>query len=509
MAEAVPVSEQAAPQPASPERRGVERHAVVVIGAGISGILVGIKLLGAGITSFTILEKAHDLGGTWRDNVYPGVSCDVATHLYVYSFLPNPSWKSRFTPGQEIWNYYRRAAERFGVTGHMRFNEEVTHARWDGDGWLVTTAAGTTLFASVVVTAAGRLVEPTVPEIPGVEDFGGPVLHTARWDRGVETAGKRIGLVGNGSSGTQLLVALEPQVEQLTLFQRTPQWILPVPNLPIPLRRRLALRFIPGKARQNYLTLQTGTEERGIDAMGTKEQRRSRDEMCFAGLASVKDPELRAKLTPDYEPGCKRMVISGSFYDAVQSPRVKVVTDSIEHVERGCVITSDGERHELDVLVLATGFDGQRYLRPMQLTGTDGVKLDELWSDGTPNYRSVAIPHMPNWFMVNGPYSPAGGASVVGIAEAQTGYVMQLVTKALEEQVALSPRPECSDEWLQGVRKAASETVWGTGGCQSWYLDAEGVPTMNPIPLSRLQDEMRTPELADFVVTPLTERAEA
>jgi cation diffusion facilitator CzcD-associated flavoprotein CzcO len=505
---AVPVNEQAASLGTSPDQSGIERRAVVVIGAGISGILVGIKLLDAGVTDFTILEKADDLGGTWRDNVYPGVSCDVATHLYVYSFLPNPSWRSRFTPGEEIWDYYRRAARKFGVTGHMRFNEEVTHGRWDGEGWQLTTARGTRLFASVVVTAAGRLVEPTLPEIPGLEDFEGPVLHTARWDQAVETKAKRVGLVGNGSSGTQLLVALEPDVAQLTLFQRTPQWILPVPNLPIPLRRRLALRFIPGKARKNYLTLQSGTEERGIDAMGTKEQRQSRDEQCLAGLASVQDPELRAKLTPDYEPGCKRMVISGSFYAAVQSPRVEVVSEGIDHVEHDAVITADGQRHEIEVLVLATGFDGQRYLRPMQLQGLDGVELDELWRDGTPNYRSVAIPHMPNWFMVNGPYSPAGGASVVGIAEAQTGYVMQLVAKALTEGVALSPRAEPADEWLQGVRKAASETVWGTGGCQSWYLDQEGVPTMNPIPLSVLQEEMRTPELDDFLVAPLTPRGE-
>jgi cation diffusion facilitator CzcD-associated flavoprotein CzcO len=464
--------------------------------------LAGIKLLEAGITSFTILERADDLGGTWRDNTYPGVSCDVATHLYVYSFLPNPSWRSRFTPGKQIWDYYRRAADRYHVTEHIRCNEEVTTATWDGEGWHVTTAAGTKLFAPVVITATGRLVEPTLPEIDGLSDFGGPVLHTARWDESVETEGRRVGLIGNGSSGVQVLIALEPSVERLTLFQRTPQWVLPIENAPIPLRRRLALRFIPGKARQNYLELQAGTEQRGIDAMGTKEQRRSRDESCYEGLATVRDPELRAKLTPDYEPGCKRMVISGSFYDSVQSPRVEVVTDPIDHVEPGAVVTRDGVRHELDVLILATGFDGQRYLRPMQVTGTDGVTLEELWSEGTPNYRSVAIPNMPNLFMVNGPYSPAGGASVVGIAEAQTGYVMQLVTMALSDGVALSPSPARADEWLQGVRKAASETVWGTGGCQSWYLDSEGVPTMNPIPLSTLQAEMAAPDLGDFVVTP-------
>jgi cation diffusion facilitator CzcD-associated flavoprotein CzcO len=480
-----------------------EELSVVVIGAGISGILVGIKLLEAGITSFAILERADDLGGTWRDNTYPGVSCDVATHLYVYSFLPNPSWKSRFTAGDEIWRYYRRAAKKFHVTEHIRFNEEVAEASWNGEGWKLTTAGGTKLFAPLVVTATGRLVEPRYPDLRGLDDFGGPVLHTARWDDDVETTNKRVGLIGSGSSGTQVLVALEPTVERLTLFQRTPQWILPTPNAPIPLWRRLALRFVPGMARKNFLSLQAMTEERGIAAMGDKEQRRSRDETCRQALASVRDPELRHKLTPNYEPGCKRMVISGEFYNSVQSPRVEVVSDTIDHVEAGAVVTADGLRHELDVLILATGFEGQRFFFPMRVTGADDVELDELWRDGTPNYRSVAIPHMPNWFMVNGPYSPAGGASVVGVAEAQVGYVMQLVKLALERSVAISPSPERSDEWLASVRRAASETVWGTGGCQSWYLDGHGVPTMNPITLSQLERELATPELADFAMAAL------
>ena len=506
MTEAAGGSSQSARSLAPHDDTEVEQFSVVVIGAGISGILAGIKLLDLGITSFVILERAGDLGGTWRDNTYPGVSCDVATHLYVYSFLPNPSWRSRFTPGAEIWRYYRRAAEKFHVTEHIRYGEELTEASWDGEGWNLRTAAGKRLFARVVITATGRLVEPRFPQITGLEDFDGPLLHTARWDEDVQTTAKRVGLIGSGSSGTQVLVALEPVVENLTLFQRTPQWVLPTPNAPIPLWRRLALRFVPGMARRNFLSLQAMTEERGIAAMGDREQRRSRDESCRAALASVRDPELRHKLTPDYEPGCKRMVISGEFYGSVQSPRVEVVTDAIDHVEAGAVVTVDGRRHELDVLILATGFDGQRFLLPMQVTGADGVQLDDLWRDGTPNYRSVAIPHMPNWFMVNGPYSPAGGASVVGIAEAQMGYVLQLVTLALDRSLALSPSPERSDEWLAGVRAAASLTVWGSGGCQSWYLDEHGVPTMNPITLSVLEREMAAPELADFIVTALEKR---
>jgi cation diffusion facilitator CzcD-associated flavoprotein CzcO len=478
-------------------------HSVVVIGAGISGILVGIKLLEAGITSFVILEKAGDLGGTWRDNTYPGVSCDVATHLYVYSFAPNPKWQNRFTSGDKILDYYRGIARRRGINRFIRFNQEVTRAQWTGSSWRIHTSSGDTLEAAVVITAVGRLHQPKFPEIDGLADFGGPVIHTSQWDHAVETTGKRIGLIGNGSSGTQLTVALATRVAQLTIFQRTPQWILPVPNEAIGRRKRLALRLIPGSARKNYVTLQRGTEERGMAAMGTKEQRRARDQMCFDGLATVRDPDLRRKLTPDYEPGCKRMVISERFYDAVQEPTVEVVTEKIERVDAHAVITTDGVRHELDVLVLATGFLAQAFLQPMQVEGQDGIGLDDVWRQTTMNYRSVAVPHMPNLFMINGPYSPGGSASVVGIAEAQVGYVMQLVTEALGRGVALTPDPERSAILLEGVRQAAKETVWGTGGCSSWYLDAEGVPTINPIPLSELTRQMAKPDMDDFIVVPL------
>jgi cation diffusion facilitator CzcD-associated flavoprotein CzcO len=486
-----------------PDTTDQSPYSVIVIGAGISGVLVGIKLLDAGITSFLILEKAADLGGTWRDNTYPGVSCDVATHLYVYSFAPNPKWESRFTSGDKILEYYRRVARRRGVNRFIRFNEEVTGARWTGSSWHIQTSNGNELEAAVVITAVGRLHQPKFPEIQGLEEFGGPVIHTAQWDHAVATTGKRVGLIGNGSSGTQLTVALAKSVAQLTIFQRTPQWILPVPNEVIRRRKQMALRLIPGAARKNYTMLQRGTEERGVAAMGTKEQRRDRDQMCYDGLATVRDPDLRRKLTPDYEPGCKRMVISERFYDAVQEPSVQVVVEKIERIDPGAVVTADGVRHQLDVLVLATGFHAQAFLQPMQVIGENGIALDDVWRETTMNYRSIAVPHMPNLFMINGPYSPGGSASVVGIAEAQVGYVMQLVTEVLGRGIALSPDPDRAALLLDEVRLAANATVWGTGGCSSWYLDDEGIPTINPIPLSELQRQMSKPDFDDFIVVPL------
>lgn len=471
---------------------------VLVIGAGISGILVGIRLRQAGIESFTILEKAETLGGTWRDNTYPGVACDVAAHLYVYSFEPNPSWRRHFATGPEIWEYYDRIARKYGIVDHIRYGTEATSARWTGAAWEISTADGETFEAEIIVTAMGRLHHPLEPDIARLDEFTGPVIHTARWDHDVATAGKRIGVVGTGSSATQLTVALADEVEKLTLFQRTAQWVLPVADSPHPLRRRVAFRIAPALAKRYYRKLASFTAARGAAATGTPEQRAPRDAMCRAALATVEDPVLRAKLTPNYEPGCKRMVISERFYEAVQKPTVEVVTEGIDHVEPDGIVTKDGLLHPLDVIVLATGFRSQDFLYPLQLSGEDGVTLDEVWADDTLNYRSVAIPHMPNLFMINGPYSPGGSASVVGIAEVQVGYVMQLIEHIARNGGALVPSPERSAELLAEVRTAASATVWGTGGCQSWYLDATGVPTINPIPLPELAEELAVPHWADF-----------
>jgi len=472
---------------------------VVIIGAGIAGILMGIKLRERGWTDFTILEKADSLGGTWRDNQYPGAACDVPAHLYVYSFAPNPAWRTRYAKAPEIWQYYHDQAKRNGVLPHIEYGKEVTACTFGGAGWQVTTRDGGSYPADVVITGVGRLHQPNLPDIPGAGSFAGPSFHSACWDHSLDLEGKRLGVIGTGSSAVQIVSALADKVAVLKLFQRTPQWVFPLPDAPIPLKRRLKYRLWPGALERQYLKLEREIDERAGRAALDARVRAETARLCKAGLASVRDPDLRAKLTPDYEVGCKRLVISGTFYDAVQKPAVDLVTCGIHHIEERGVVTGDGALHELDALVFATGFKAHAFLRPIELVGEGGVTLDDVWADLPLNYRTVAIPHMPNFFMVNGPYSPGGSASVVGIIEVQTGYVLQLLDRIAKENVLLTPRKDAAREWLDGVRELARQTVWATGGCNSWYLDQTGTPAYNPVSITELKSSMAEPAMDDFI----------
>ena len=482
---------------------------VVVIGAGVSGILAGIKLRERGWRDFVILEKAETLGGTWRDNVYPGVACDVPAHVYVYSFAPNPAWKTRYAKGPDIWRYYHDVARRHGVLDHIDYGKDVAHARFDGARWTVTTADGSSYEADVVIGAPGRLRDPKLPEIPGMESFAGPSFHTARWDTSVSVKGKRVCLIGAGSSGVQILSAIAGEVAHITQFQRTPQWVMPVMDERISWWDRLKFRLFPQTVRDTYRRMLDFSNERGALAFESKEARAERDQMCVDGLQRIRDPELRAKLTPDYDVGCKRLVMSETWFEEVQRPNVSIVTEAIERIEPEGVRTADGTLHECDILVYATGFDAHAYIRPMKLTGEKGVTLDELWADLPLTYRSVSIPHMPNFFMLNGPSSPGGSASIVGIVETQWAYIAQLLDRIAGEGVTIAPREDRAREWLATVRERAGNSVWATGGCQSWYLDKTGTPAYDAVSLPQLQESLATPVMEDFEVRPIAEKTTA
>ena len=472
---------------------------VLIIGAGIAGILMGIKLRQRGRTDFTILEKAETLGGTWRDNQYPGAACDVPAHLYVYSFAPNPAWRSRYAKAPEIWQYCRDQAKRNGVLPHIEYGKEVATCEYASNGWTVTTKDGGTYHADVVITGVGRLHQPNLPEIAGAANFAGPSFHSARWDHSINLDDKRIGIIGGGSTGVQITAELAGKVPALTLFQRTPQWVFPLPDAPVPLKKRLKYHLLPGAAKRQYRKLEAEIDERAGRAALDASVRAVTEKLCRDGLASVRDPELRAKLTPDYEVGCKRLVISGTFYDAIQKPGVELVTGGIDHIEERGVVTKDGELHEVDLLVYATGFKAHAFLRPIRLTGEGGISLEDVWEDLPLNYRTVAIPHMPNFFMLNGPYSPGGSASVVGIIEVQVGYVMQLLSHIADKAVQLAPKEDATRRWLDGVRDIARQTVWATGGCNSWYLDKTGTPAYNPVSITELKASMAEPVWGDYI----------
>jgi cation diffusion facilitator CzcD-associated flavoprotein CzcO len=475
---------------------GKLRHLrVAVIGGGMAGVLVAIRLKQAGVEDFVVFEKGDAVGGTWRENHYPGLHCDFPSHVYRYSFHPNAEWSTRFSPGPEIRSYFEEAARTFGVFDRIRFNREVVETRWDRDHWQVRTQDGSVYLADAVVAATGFLHVPRIPNLPGLKDFSGASFHTTRWNHGVEIDGERVGVIGTGATATQLVCALADRVSKLVIFQRTAQWVAKVDNPAIGEEERATFRADPATMTAHFESLykeMIGLADGAI--LGRNPGLRQWLESNVRdNLDSVKDPELRKKLTPDYKVGCKRLVMSPSFYENVQKPSCQLVTETIERVAPEGVITADGVLHPLDVLVLATGFDPQAYFLPMKVIGEEGRTIDDVWKEGPVAYRAMTIPHMPNFFMIEGPFSPTANVSAILIAEWQTDYIMRCLSVIAERNVALTPDPQRTRELLQGYRRGTRETVWFTGGCQSWYLDREGVPTIYPFPAEQFESEMKAP----------------
>jgi cation diffusion facilitator CzcD-associated flavoprotein CzcO len=480
------------------ERSGAVRPVrISIIGAGMSGILTAIKLREAGLDDFSIYEKADRLGGTWRENTYPGIACDVPSHLYSYSFALNPDWSHRFSPGSEIQSYFEAVARRHGVTPRIRFGEEITRCAFRDGRWHLETKGGHRDQADVVIAATGVLHHPNVPDIPGLDDFEGALFHSARWDHGVAIEGRRVGIIGTGSSAVQIVSAIVGRVSKLSLFQRTAQWIMPQENPAYSEAERADLREHPDhvhRLRDDMLALFDGLANGLVDA--NSPQMKMIEEACRSNLENgVRDPALREKLRPTYKAACKRLVMSPDFYQAIQQPNAEVVTEGIERVEAGGVRTRDGRLHELDVLVLATGFRVDRFLRPIEVTGRGGVHLDDVWARRPSAYLSISIPGFPNLFMLNGPNGPVGNFSLIEVAELQLGYVLQLIERIRSGECReVTPTQEATEHLEEERVAAAKNTIWGSG-CRSWYLDDRGVPMSWPFTFERFRQEMAAPKL--------------
>jgi cation diffusion facilitator CzcD-associated flavoprotein CzcO len=478
----------------------VRNPRVAIVGAGMSGLLMGIKLAEAGFRDFEIFEKADALGGTWRDNRYPGLSCDIPSRYYSYSFAHNPDWSRVFSPGPEILRYLEEIADRYGLRPHLRLGTKVESGRFEDGRWHLRTEHGEQGSYDFLISACGVLHHPRLPRIEGIESFAGNSFHTAQWDDDLQLAGKRIGLIGNGSTGVQIVAGIAGEVGHLTLFQRTPQWIMPLPN---PRYTRLGRRVGASRSlsRLGYRFYQAAYERvltRGMVEPGW--QRRMMSWVCRQNLRLVRDRELRRRLTPDYQAMCKRLVVSAGFYPAMNRDNVELVTERIARIEEKGVVTGDGRLHELDVLVFATGFDAHAFLRPMELVGEEGHTLEEVWSRDPRAYQTVALPRFPNFFLLVGPHSPYGNQSVIMISETQVAYVMQWIALWAAGKVdRMAPRQDAMERFNADVREAMPATVW-VAGCNSWYLDSEGVPELWPWRQSRHRELLRAPELSDFEV---------
>ncbi|MFI6320255.1 flavin-containing monooxygenase [Nonomuraea sp. NPDC050556] len=439
---------------------------------------MAIKLKQAGYHDFVILEKAADLGGTWRDNTYPGCACDVPSHMYSFSFELNPNWSRMFSPQEEIWEYMRACVDKYGIAPHFRFGKQVTSLEYDDHqrDWEISTADGATLRAKAVVSGIGALHVPKFPEIKGRETFKGPSFHSAEWDHDVSLDGKRVAVIGTGASAIQFVPQIAPSVEKLTLFQRTPPWIQPKPDFAIPSRMRKVLR-LPGMARAMRNSIYWVLETRALGFTIDPKLMKVHESMARKHLENqVPDPALRAKLTPDYTIGCKRILISSDYYPALTRQNVSVVTDGISEIRERSVVDSSGVEHEVDVIVYATGFKVTDALQEQHIVGRGGVKLQDAWQDGIEAYYGITTAGFPNLFFLLGPNTGLGHNSVVFMIESQVRYVMDCLHLLSKTQArAIDVKPGRQRAYNRRLQERLDPLVWNEGGCNSWYLDEHGV----------------------------------
>jgi cation diffusion facilitator CzcD-associated flavoprotein CzcO len=474
---------------------------VVIIGAGMTGILMTIKLREAGITDIRILEKTSQLGGTWRENTYPGVACDIPSHMYTYSFEPNPDWSKEFADGAEIQQYFERVASKYGVSNSIQFDEAVVSSIYDSGKWTVTTSKHNTYVADFVVNCTGILHHPATPDIEGIDNFKGAIFHTARWDHGVDLKGRRVGIIGTGSTAAQVIPEVAKVASTMSVFQRTPQWLLPIPNRTLSERTKKRLRTNPNRIRRRVARYEWMLQHLLTKAVtGHKLQNAVFSAICKLYLRfGVKDPVLRAKLTPDYRVGCKRIVINTTLYPALQRSNVELVDCGIAAITPTGIRTRDGVEHGLDVIVLATGFQPTAYMRPLDMRGKNGLSIDHAWQHKVQTYRSVFMPGFPNNFLMLGPNTPIGNYSVIAMSEVQCHYILQAMKRWQRREFDEIDVKPSAVAWFADYMKAGmGNTVW-VGGCNSWYLDPDGEPILWPYTWKQWESELQDLNMADFI----------
>ncbi|UQX01524.1 NAD(P)/FAD-dependent oxidoreductase [Streptomyces sp. RerS4] len=489
---------------------GREHVRVAVIGSGFGGLGAAVRLRREGITDFVVLERADSVGGTWRDNSYPGCACDVPSHLYSFSFAPNPDWPRTFSGQPAIREYLEHVADTFGLRPHIRLRHEVRMMRWDERElrWEIETSAGD-LTADVVVSATGPLSDPKMPDIPGLADFPGKVFHSARWDHDYDLRGKRVAMIGTGASAIQIVPAIAPDVERLTLFQRTPPWVMPRTDRAISAVERWLHRQLPftRAARRGALW---GIRELQVSAF-TKHPGRLGlvESLAKANMArSIKDPELRAKLTPSYRIGCKRILLSSEYYPALARPDVDVVASGLREVRGSVLVAADGTEAEVDAIILGTGFHVTDMPIADRVVGADGRTLAEAWKDGMQALRGATAAGFPNWMTIIGPNTGLGNSSMILMIESQLNYMADYLRQlsvldggGARGRTALAVRPSAVNHWNRQVQARMERTVWNTGGCTSWYLDAQGRnTTVWPGTTGEFRKETRNVDLSEYEV---------
>jgi cation diffusion facilitator CzcD-associated flavoprotein CzcO len=464
--------------------KALPRHVrVAIVGTGFSGLGMAIQLKQHGYDDFIILEQASEVGGTWRDNTYPGCACDIPSHLYSFSFALNPEWSRKYSPQEEIWAYLRRCTERFAIEPHIRWNCTLLQARWNEaeQQWHLTTTRGQ-LTAAVLILGQGPLSEPSLPAIPGIEEFQGTLFHSAQWRHDYDLVGKRVAVIGTGASAVQFLPQIHPKVAHLTLFQRTPAWILPRLDQPVPAWRQHLFRLLPITQRLARARIYLRQELLALGFVYKTDLLKNAERLAKRHLYSqIQDPVLREKLTPHYAMGCKRIVLSDDFYPALIQPNVEVVTERIREVRDHHILTEDGREREVDAIICGTGFHVTDTQIPRCVYGRTGFSLAETWQGGISAYLGTTVAGFPNLFLLIGPNTGLGHNSMVYMIESQVAYILDCLRVMDRRHVqAVEVRSEIQEAFNRSIQERLQRTVWASG-CASWYLDARGCnPTIWP-----------------------------
>lgn len=477
---------------------------VAIIGAGFSGLCMAIALKKAGYSTFRIFEKADDLGGTWRHNRYPGCACDVPSHLYSFSFEPNPDWSRSYSPQPEIWRYMKNCADKYHLLENIRLNAAVREAVFDESNhyWRIMLEDGETFTARALISGVGALHLPAFPKIEGLDTFTGRAFHSSHWEEGIDLSGLRVGIVGTGASAIQIMPSIAPQVKELSLFQRTPPWILPRMDGGFSDRTKWLFRRVPGLRKLFRAAIYCTMEMRAVGFLGNRKLMERAEKMALDYLEqSVADPALRKALTPDYQIGCKRILISDDYYQAFNRPNVSLVTSAINRATPRGLVTADGKEHDLDVLIYATGFRANEPLAELHIAGRGGHSLEHEWRYGAEAYYGIAAAGYPNFFMLLGPNTGLGHNSIILMIEAQVRYVMHCLGWLFREGASeVEVRRDVQRAFNAKLKDMLARTVWQSG-CRSWYLNENGSnSTIWPGYTFSYRWQTRQPDPHDFLI---------
>ena len=455
-----------------------ERVAVLIVGAGFAGLAAAIKLAASGEQDFLCIDRGAEVGGTWRDNTYPGAACDVPSQLYSFSFALNPHWSRSFSGQPEIQEYLRTVARDSGVTDRFRFGVEFEGASWEEEAqlWQVQTSAGP-VTARLLVSAAGALSEPKLPDLAGLSSFAGPVFHSAQWDHGQDLTGKRVAVIGTGASAVQIVPAIAGRVARLDVYQRTAPWVLPRRDRAYRPVEKLAMRRIPGYQRLVRGLIYLAREATVPMFIAAPWIGRLVSRLATANIdRAIDDPVLRAKLQPHFALGCKRVLVSSDWYPALARDDVELVTEPISHLTPRAIVTADGTVRETDVLIVATGFQATEQPIAQLIKGRDGRTLGQAWAErGVQGYKGATVHGFPNLFFLIGPNTGLGHSSMIYMIEAQVAYLVDAWRQMRRHGLAsVEPTAAAEAAWNADLQRRMRRTVWSTGGCRSWYLDAHG-----------------------------------